>query len=540
MGEKYFRQPSTTSVQQHFSAIPKADIERSTFDRSHGVKTTIDHSQLYPIFIDEVLPGDTFTCKATIFARMATPLHPVMDNLYLDTHFFFVPNRLVWTNWVNFMGERTNPSDNPESYSVPQVNVPMQRLGDEDTASYFGIPFNNNAAGNGMVVNALPFRMYKLIWNEWYRDQNLSNSKTVETGNGPDTWANHSTILPRYKRHDYFTSALPWPQKGSPVSIDLGTTAELGYRDIVDGVNTVRVSGQADLSDNRALKMNTGTPIIGYEGAAVGVAEQIGFAATNMYVDLTTATAVTINDLRTAFQIQKLLERDARGGTRYNEVVLSHFGVSMPYSNWRTEYIGGGHTMINVTPIATTFANTEIATGDLGAVVTGLGTAGFQKSFTEHGFVIGLISVRGDLNYQNGTERFWFRRTRYDYYWPVLAHLSEQAILNREIWTKGGVDGQDTGIWGYQERFAEYRYKPGRITGAMNSNHALSLDTWHVAQDFADLPPLNEIFMIDAPSMARVLAVADTKQKFIVDGWFDLKCQRPMPTYSVPGLVDHF
>lgn len=539
MGEKLFRQPSTTATQQHFSNIPQADIERSTFDRSHGCKTTIDHSRLYPIFIDEVLPGDTFTCKATVFARMATPLHPVMDNIYLDMHFFYVPNRLVWSNWVNFMGERQNPSDDPADYSVPKVPVPMVRQGDLDTASYFGIPFNNTSGSEVMSVNALPFRMYKLIWNEWYRDQNLSNSATVETGNGPDTWASHATLRPRYKRHDYFTSALPWPQKTSPVSINLGDRAEIGYDDIVPGVNAMRISSTADLSDNRRVQQNSANTNLVYESPALGaVGVNTGFAKTNLYTDLTTATAVTINDLRTAFQIQRLLERDARGGTRYNEVVLSHFGVSMPYSNWRTEYIGGGHTMINVTPIATTFANTEIATGDLGAVATGLGTAGFQKSFTEHGFVIGLISVRGDLNYQNGTERFWSRTTRYDYYWPVLAHLSEQAILNKEIFTAG--TAADDGIWGYQERFAEYRYKPGRITGAMASNYATSLDSWHVAQDFETLPPLNEIFMIDAPSISRVLAVSDTPTKFIVDGWFDLKCQRPMPTYSVPGFVDHF
>lgn len=510
MSEKFFTQPSVMTAQQHFSQVPAATIQRSRFDRSHAVKTTFDAGMLIPIFVDEVLPGDTFDMDTTAFARMATALKPIMDNVYLDTHFFFVPYRLVWDDWVNFCGERDNPSDNPANYSVPQIPLTLSALNAGTLAQFFGIPLR---PGVGAVnVSALPFRAYHLIWNEWYRDQNLQNPVTVNKSSTNDPAGSLLTPLRRGKRHDYFTSALPWPQKGSPVTISLGTSAPV--------------------NDNYA-----------------GAAQAVGIDATSMYAggvgnritltaDLSAATAVTINDLRTAFQVQALLERDARGGTRYIELVLSHFGVKSDDARLqRPEYLGGGTTRININPIASTSYTAQAPQANLAGVGTAVNRAGFTKSFTEHGIIIGLISARADLTYQQGIERFWSRRTRYDFYWPALAHLGEQAILNKEIFVQGtAVDDQ---VFGYQERYAEYRYKPSRITGLFNSEQTSSLDVWHLSQDFAALPALNASFIEDNPPIDRVIAVP-SEPHFLLDMWLDLKCDRPMPVYSVPGLATTF
>lgn len=534
---KHFSQPSTTENQHSFSAIPQADIERSSFNRSHGHKTTFDAGNLYPVYLDEVLPGDTFSMSATTFGRLNTPLKPFMDNLYLDLHFFFVPNRLVWDNFQKFMGERINPDDDPTQYTIPQTLVSLSRADSRNNiASYFGIPF---AQGSGNIsVNALPFRAYLQIYNDWYRDQNFMPTIPFSRGDTDVNNLGNSQLYGRSKSHDYFTSALPWPQKGDAVNLPLGTTAP-----VIGSGSQIRIGLGAPEGMDRTVFANNTNMAFTISGSAVATPTDLyapTTGGTGYEADLRAATAITINDLRTAFQIQRLLERDARGGTRYVEILKAHFSVTSPDARLqRAEYLGGGHSMVNVTPIAATYAGTEVAQGQLAGYGTVLGKASFQKSFVEHGFIMGIMSVRSDLNYQNGLERFWSKKTRYDFYWPALAHLGEQQILNKEIWTTGGDGSVDNQTWGYQERYAEYRYKPSRVTGILSSNYATSLDVWHLAQDFPILPTLNAFFLIDKPPIERVVAVT-SEPHFIADIWFNLICQRPMPTYSVPGMVDHF
>lgn len=536
MKERYFRQPP--SNQSHFASVPHAEIERSTFDRSHAHKTTFDGGYLIPVYVDEVLPGDTFTMQSTAFARLATPLKPVMDNIYLDTHYFFVPYRLCWDNWQRFMGERKDPTDTSgDDLTIPQAIVTEDELGPNMLAQYMGIPFTGS--GGIYAFSALPFRAYGLIWNEFYRDQNLQQPLPVLTGDEPAVLAN---IMPqrRGKRHDYFTSCLPWPQKGDPVYIPLATNAEV----VSDGT-TPKLTGVVEDGPGHNLQLITHetVPMVGLVGSILSENDAAIWTNTGMMADLTTATALTINDLRTAFQIQRLLERDARGGTRYIELVLAHFGVHSDDARLqRPEYLGGGTTMVTVSPVAQTVpVETVSPQGNLAAVGTAVGKAGFTKSFTEHGVIIGLVSARADLTYQYGLERMWSRQTRYDFYWPALAHLGEQAVLNREIFFHGNNSpGFDLDVFGYQERFAEYRYKPSRISGLFNSAQPTSLDVWHLAQDFGSAaPPLNGPFIHEDPPFDRVIAVQD-EPHFLLDMWFDLKCQRPMPVYSVPGLIDHF
>lgn len=524
--EKYFATPPTS--QSHFSNVPSANIERSRFDRSHGYKSTFDAGRLIPIFVDEVLPGDTFNLKSRAFARLATPLKPIMDNIYLDTHYFFVPNRLLWDQWQEFCGERKSPTDDPSDHTIPQTVIDLNDIDENSIAGYMGLP--QKSVSTEISVSALPFRAYQLIYNEWYRDENLQTPVTFETGPGPDIPL-VLACFPRGKRKDYFTSALPWPQKGDPVSIPIGDTAD------VVGTGSPTFDSSTGSVDGVPLFVEPTTNNVGLPAVPPTEGNLI-WNNPQLQVDLTTATSVTINDLRAAFQIQKLLERDARGGTRYIELILSHFGVTSDDARLqRPEYLGGGSTMLNINPVSTTFENAETPLGQLAAVGTGINDAKFNKSFTEHGVIIGLISARADLTYQQGIERFWFRETRYDFYWPAFAHLGEQAIFNREIYTQGTAD--DGLVFGYQERSAEYRYKPSRVTGLFSSENPASLDVWHLSQDFESLPLLNESFIQEQPPIDRIVAVP-SEPDFLVDIWFNLECQRPMPVYSVPGLIDHF
>jgi hypothetical protein len=505
-------QPSTLT--HDFSRVPKADIQRSVFNRDHGLKTTFDSGYLVPIFVDEALPADTFNLKTTGFGRLATPINPIMDNLHIETFFFAVPYRLIWDNWEKFCGEQTNPSDSTD-YLVPQIT--SATINNSTLYDYFGLP----TQVSGISFNNLVGRAYNLIWNEWFRDENLQDSVVVDKDDGPDN-INDYSLLKRGKRHDYFTSCLPWPQKGNAVNLPLGGTANIRANANATGIP----------SD---LKMIQG-------GSHSYAMINSGYGAYDMqvpYADLSTATATTINDLREAFQIQKLYERDARGGTRYTEILQSHFGVTSPDARLqRPEYLGGGKQMINIHPVGqTSSTDTTTPQGNMSAFGTMGASGGFSKAFTEHSIIIGLACVFADLTYQQGMPRMYSRRDRWDHYWPALAHIGEQAVLNKEIYTQG--TSSDDEVFGYQERFAEYRYKNSQITGKFRSNYATSLDPWHLSQEFSALPVLNESFIQEDPPVDRVIAVP-SEPHVILDMHFDLKCARPMPTYSVPGLIDHF
>lgn len=565
-----------------FSAIPRAQIQRSVFNRSHDYKTTFDSGYLVPFYVDEVLPGDSFKLNCSVFCRLATPIVPFMDNLYLETFFFFVPNRLVWKHWENFMGQQDNPGDSTD-YLIPQTVSGNTGFIVGSVADYFGIP----TSVKGLSVSSLPFRAYQLIFNEWFRDENLQDRvgawapsathKDDPVGDWNDTNSTGLTLLRRNKYHDYFTSALPWPQKGDAVDVNFGVGGAIAWNTDSFGLSTRLAPGDhpsavvsnpnkrafiapsfnystgASNGNITASAPSSSSPLTGHTGTeAVFTDTSITTDSRRLkinpsQIDLpylqfvgATGAGLTINDLRQAFQVQKLLERDARGGTRYTEILRSHFGVVSPDARLqRPEYLGGSSTRILMNSVAQTAATNDVTPqANLSAFgLFGDSFHGFSKSFVEHGYIIGLVNVRADLSYQQGVNRMWSRKSRLDFYFPVLAHLGEQAILNKEIYAQG--TAADDQVFGYQERFAEYRYSPSVITGKMRSTDPQTLDIWHLAQKFDSLPTLSSQFIQDDPPVSRVVAVQSEPQ-FILDAWFDLKCIRPMPVYSVPGLVDHF
>ena len=511
------------SVMEHsFSQVPRAEIPRSTFDRSHGLKTTFDADWLIPIYVDDVMPGDTFRMNANFMGRLSTPLHPIMDNMFLDTFFFFVPYRLLWDDFKKFHGERVDPDDSID-YTVPTLaasgtlNVSTGSIFD-----YMGLP---QTVVNKVEVSALPFRAYNLIWNEWFRDQNLQDSVFVPTGTTDSS--GYYTLLKRGKRHDYFTSSLPSPQKGASVQLPLGSLAP-----VTGATGSASVINSGTGTEVNLLQSTINQNVL-IHTSQIGTTQQL-------YADLGDATAATINDLRLAFQTQRLLERDARGGTRYNELIRAHFGVTVPdFRIQRPEYIGGGSSMVNVTPVANTAGQSGDYVGQLGAMGTVSGSHDWTYSAVEHGVIIGLANVRGDITYSQGLERYWSKSTRYDFYYPVLAQIGEQAVLGKEIYYDAGSGNDD--VFGYQERYAEYRYKPSRLTGLFSPLAAGSLDSWHLSEEFASRPALGSTFIesnTGAP-LDRAIAVP-SEPHFILDTYFNLKCVRPMPLYGVPGNLDHF
>lgn len=543
-----------------FSDAPAMYMRRTKFDRSHVYKTTFNSGKLIPVFVDEVLPGDTTRMSVNYFARLATPVKPIMDNIYLDWFFFFVPNRLVWDHWQNFCFEQEDPDDSTD-YVIPTIAA-TGNSGNGYVGSlwdYFGLPVNTS--GNLSGISALPFRCVYLIWNEWFRDENLQKSVKIQKGDTNEvldssrvsdqpSWlfSSGTNIVPglacppRGKRHDYFTSALPWTQKGPGVNISLTGNAPV----FGDGQ---RLGLAPDDANNTVGYLNmTGNvgAILRHGDGSEWRSPQAAFVTSNkeksgLLADLSDVSAITINGLRTAFQMQKFYERLARGGSRYTEVLRSFFGVVSPDARLqRPEFLGSFTKMVNVNPIAQTSAtDTTSPQGNLSAYgVTASNFHGFTKSFVEHGYIIGFVCARADLTYQQGVNKMWLRSTVYDFYWPTFAHLGEQAIELREIYAQG--TKADTSVFGYQERYAEYRYKPSQITGKFRSSvTGGNLDIWHLSQFFSNAPTLNEEFITENPPIKRIIAVQD-EPEFLLDIGFRYTTVRPMPMFGTPGLVDHF
>lgn len=557
------------NVESHFALNPtRIDMSRSTFDRSASVKTSFNAGDIVPFFCEEVLPGDTFNVRSSKVVRMQTLLTPLMDNVYLDTYYFFVPNRLVWQHWKEFNGENTESAWIPQTeYSVPQIKAPAGGWNVGTIADYFGLPIGVE----NISVSALPFRAYALVMNEWFRDQNLQDPLVVPVDDATVIGVNSATFVTDVakggkpyiaaKYHDYFTSCLPAPQKGPDVTLSVASQDDLPvvsksslvsaslYSGTVpirlgnpgSGWNFQSVNGHPYVTDGSGnlVQATSGSYVAGDSSQWLN-----GSPANLWAVNPGNAIVATINQLRMAFQIQKLYERDARGGTRYIEVLKSHFGVTSPDARLqRPEYLGGKRVPINVNQVIQQSGTGSGSDTPQGTVVgmsqTTDSNDDFIKSFTEHGYILGVMVARYDHTYQQGIERHWSRKTRFDFYWPVFANIGEQAVLNKEIFAQG--TAKDDEVFGYQEAWSDYRYKPNRVTGEMRSAYPQSLDVWHLADDYSSLPSLSDSWIReDKNTLDRVLAVkSSVSNQLFADIYIQNRATRPMPLYSVPGLIDH-
>lgn len=546
------------NTESHFSQVPHIDIKRSVFDRSTQHKTTFNAGQLIPIFCDEILPGDTFSGHISSVVRMTTPIHPTMDNLYADLYWYSIPVRILWEHWKEFNGENNDTFWTQETeYEIPQIDSPNGGWAKGTIADYLGVP-TKVTFQDEHSINHLPFRAVVKVWNDWFRDQNLQTPAFLDIGDSTTTGTNGTDYvsdaicggmpLPVAKYHDYFTSCLPEPQKGPDVLLPLGDKAPvLGIG--LSGTSEILPSGSPSYEVTSKGYIVSGQPAFDLSDSGNNIiikTQRAGSMSSGnrpeIFADLNQATAATISQLRQAFAVQRLYERDARGGTRYTEILKSHFGVSSPDGRLqRSEYLGGARVPINITQVVQTSSTDSVSPqGNTAAYsLTGDISASFTKSFTEHSILLCFVCVRNENTYQQGLERMWSRKRRFDFYWPALANISEQPVFNKEIYAQG--TAEDDEVFGYQEAWAEYRYKPSRVSGAFRSNYEGTLDSWHYADYYDSLPVLGDDFIRGSKTnVDRTLAVqSELEDQFIGDFYFALKSVRPMPVYSVPGLIDH-